>query len=137
MNNAWKPPGIIETMVAWLMWTVAFSGVAATPTDALMSQLTKAVIRGDLAAVKLLLANKPDVNQTRSSGATLLMDAAYHGHLPVVEQLLAAGANPIARTKEGWTALMAAARQGHLDIVKRLVQQGATVDAKKTVGTTG
>src|SRR5919107_1372114 len=103
-----------------------------------------AVERGDLDAVRALVAADPALARARDdSGATALHHAAFHAHRAVVELLLAAGAELNARdathgaTPAGWAihylrergALLAievedalfAIRRGGVELLARLL----------------
>ncbi|MCG2660701.1 MAG: ankyrin repeat domain-containing protein [Kiritimatiellae bacterium] len=93
--------------------------------------LMRALSSGDLAKVKVLIANCADVNAGGNGGWTPLMVAAFgsssrHGRLDLVKFLVANGADVKARNKYGKTPLSLAAAQGHLDVVEFLKQHGAT-----------
>ena len=57
------------------------------------SDVADAVMRGDTAAVRALLAQKADVNATQADGATALHWAVYREDLAPADLLIQAGAN--------------------------------------------
>ncbi|HZI20007.1 MAG TPA: ankyrin repeat domain-containing protein [Pyrinomonadaceae bacterium] len=72
--------------------------------------LMLAAFKGDLPAVRRLLAEGADVNARDEVGDTALMFAAFRGHEAIVNLLLSRGANVHARARNGWTARKAAER---------------------------
>ena len=100
-----------------------------------LTPLTCAASRGRKDVVKLLLANKADVNAKADDGATPLCLAADHGHVDVVELLLANKADVNAKDDRGNTPLLSAVK-GHKDIVQLLLSNKADVNAKANNGET-
>jgi ankyrin repeat protein len=90
--------------------------------------LYDAAARGDVAALRELVAAGADVNHQRS-GRLCLSAAAYNGRTAAVEFLLASGADVDASPGDrvGWTALHAAAAIGHVEIMGLLLAAGADV----------
>ena len=68
--------------------------------------------------------------QTRWTGDTALMWAAWIGDDDSVEVLVEAGASVNIHSRSGSTALIWAARQNHTEIVKTLIAAGALIDAQ-------
>ena len=87
---------------------------------------------GHTGVVKLLLANKADVNAAlKTDGRTPLFMASQNGHTWVVKLLLANKADVnVARKTDDVTSLFAASYNGHTEIVKLLLAAGANVHAK-------
>jgi hypothetical protein len=124
-----------------------------------MAAFFSAVERGDLDAVRALIAAEPRLVAARdATGATALHIAAFHGHRAIVEALHAAGAELDARdgthgaTPAGWAihylrergALLAieiedalfAIRRGDVELLERLVaRHPSLVDAVDRAGT--
>ena len=98
--------------------------------------LLKAVERGDLAALRALLAGGAGVNERGRSGQTALMLAAAHGDMEAVRLLLRAGAEVNARRDDGMTPLLHAAFFGHASVVRALLDEGADVRARDWIGMT-
>lgn len=98
--------------------------------------LLKAADKGDVAAVRSLLAKGADVQVRDERGRTALMYAARNGDAASVQALLANGAEPNARDWLGWTALMYAADHGDETTVRSLLSGGVHVNAKSTTGWT-
>src|SRR5579872_4517226 len=98
-------PSRARPLVA-VMFLAAACGAAATSEETQVDDLVNAAGRGDLTAVKALLAASVDVNaKRRFVGDTALEDACQNGHLEVVQALLAAGANPNAKP-DGYSPLI-------------------------------
>lgn len=84
--------------------------------------------------VKILLANKADVESIDSRGRTALILAANANRVPVVKELLDAKADLEKRTNDGHTALYAATLRGHVPVVELLLQHGANPNVKDNQG---
>ena len=89
------------------------------------SEVSDAVMRGDTAAVRALLAQKADVNASQADGATALHWAVYRADAALTDLLLQAGANPKVANKEGATPLSLACMNGNAAIVESLLKAGA------------
>jgi ankyrin repeat protein len=100
----------------------------AKPADpALGEGLLDAARKGDVAAVKSLLAKGADVNAKTRYNQTPLMFAAQQGHIEIVKLLLEAGAdvNVTDTFYKFVTAVSVAAERGHAEVVKLLLEKGA------------
>src|ERR1700693_6022029 len=95
---------------------------AAENGERLLSEIRK----GDIEAVRWLVAHGADVNARDAKGATALMYAVLYGDLDYVNLLLDKGADPNAANDFGINALMWAA--GDLGKVLALVAHGAHVN---------
>ena len=96
-----------------------------------------AAMRGDLDAVRSLLAAGEDVNGALGDGMTALHWAAMKGRLDVAEVLLAAGADLEAGTRlGGHTPLHVASRAANAPLVEALLKAGADADAATSTGAT-
>ena len=82
-----------------------------------------AAAAGQTEAVRQLLAQGADVNQTDAQGRTALMLAAARGDDTLVQRLLAAGADPGITDRQGWNAAKHARQAGHSDLAHRLGQR--------------
>ena len=109
---------IIASCAAFLAWAAIVVGAAT-------SDVADAVQRGDLTAVRALLAKKADVNVPQADGATALQWAVYRDDLATVDLLLKAGANVKVANQYGATPLSLAAEAGKVAIVQRLLEAGA------------
>src|SRR3954471_3278403 len=114
MNLRWA----IGSSAAILMITTV--GVAAAKSD-----VADAVMRGDRAALRMLLTQKADVNAPQPDGATALHWAIYRDDLPMVELLLESGAHVDVANSFGATPLSMAAENGDAAITERLLDAGA------------
>ncbi|KAG2465499.1 ankyrin repeat domain-containing protein 50 [Polypterus senegalus] len=79
-------------------------------------------------SIRTLLDNGASVNQSDSSGRTLLANAAYSGNLDVVNLLISRRADLEIEDSHGQTALTLAARQGHTKVVNCLIGCGANIN---------
>jgi hypothetical protein len=91
--------------------------------------LMKAIQRGDVAEVQVVLSGEADVNATTPYGTTPLMSAAACGHLEIVRALLKRGAALNHKRSDGFTALALAAFFGQQETVRELLACGADVRA--------
>jgi ankyrin repeat protein len=95
--------------------------------------LADAARRGDLDAVRSLLARGEDVNGARSDGMTAMHWAAERGDLAMAKLLLSKGPDLGLGTRIGaYTPLHVASRRVQLDIVAELLAAGADVNARTT-----
>src|SRR5688572_13479484 len=105
------------------------SGIAAT-----FATVADAAMKRDLAAVRLLLEQKADVNAAQADGATALHWAVRWDDLELADRLLRAGANASAANLNGATTLLLAALNGNAAMIDRLIQAGADPNAPVGVG---
>ena len=101
----------------------AFGCAATTP-------LMDAAKKGDINAVKDLLAKGVDINETGYFNTTALREAVDNGQLEAARLLLDKGANVNAQDHAGETALLSAALKANTEIVMLLIDKGAIVDFK-------
>src|ERR1022692_4322913 len=95
-------------MISCFMWSrplacaLAFclTSYAAVPA----SPVADAAMKGDLATVKTLLAQKADVNAAQPDGATAIQWAAYTNNLSLADILIKGGANVKLANHDGATA---------------------------------
>jgi ankyrin repeat protein len=107
--------------------------LAAAASD---TRLAEAVKRQDAAAVRTLLAQKPDVNAALADGTTALHWAVHADDLDTVSLLLRAGARVTAADRYGQTPLHLAVANGNVAIVSRLLKAGADPEARDASGET-
>ena len=88
----------------------------------------RAVIGGDLAAVRSLLDIGADVDALDDHGQTALMLAAHYGHRAVVEELIAHKAKLDVTAKYGLSALMLAIVAHRRDVALVLARSKARGD---------
>lgn len=110
-------------------WTRAESFAHRLPwTRGGGTPLLRAVERGDVAMVRLLLARGADVDGacTCDGGESPLWVATVQRETPIVEELLRCGANPNASAFAGTSAIDIARRRGYDEIVAMLRAAGAS-----------
>jgi ankyrin repeat protein len=91
-----------------------------------VTALSRAVERGDLRAVELLLRGGAPPEPARSpSGRSPLHEAIARADLPMARALLRQGANPDRRDAQGWTALARALALGQPALIRLLLDAGA------------
>ncbi|MCX5755962.1 MAG: ankyrin repeat domain-containing protein [Gemmatimonadetes bacterium] len=111
----------------------AMIGAGSAPT----TPIADAAMRGDLAAVRSLVASGKDVNGAQGDGMTALHWAADRGDLPMVEVLLKAKASVSATTRSAsYTPLHIAAKGGHSAIMVALLNAGADPNVMTGSGAT-
>ena len=99
------------------------------------SPLADAAMRGDVAGVRTLVAERADVNLPQGDGMTALHWAARRGNSEMASAVLEAGANVKAVTRLGsYTPLHLAAQEGHDGVVRALLARGADADAMTSTG---
>jgi uncharacterized protein len=114
--------------IAILAISLAATFAAADPTP-----LLDAAKRGDVTAVRTLLAAGADVNAASGDGLTPLHVAAEAGRLDVVKVLLDAKATVDSRTRIGqYTPLHLAAGNARTDVVQALLAAGANAKLATT-----
>jgi hypothetical protein len=105
--------------------------VLVSPNDPLVD----AVVRGDVAAVKDLLARGSDVDTIDEEyDWSALSQAVSKGNREIVDILLNAGANVNLRNRRGHTALMNGSESTTQDIVWALIDAGAKIDLQDEDG---
>ena len=97
----------------------------ATPGERRGERLRDAAVRGDAAAVLVLLGSGTGPNPTDAHGDTALHKAAQYGHLTVVQALNGAGAKLDMHGWDGRTPLIEAALYGNSTCLEELLLAGA------------
>lgn len=92
------------------------------------SELTQAVMDGNLHSVERLIRQHVDVNAIERDGTNALQWAIYYENNAIVRSLLNAGADPEAPNREGMTPLVLAAMSGNVQVVEMLLDAGAGVN---------
>jgi len=99
--------------------------------------LVAAASRGDMAAVKSLMAQGADVNVAQGDGMTALHWAAERGDAALAASLIKAGARVDMKTRVGgYTALHVASRSASGAVVKALLAAGADARIHTATGAT-
>jgi ankyrin repeat protein len=120
--------GLLLGALAWLAPDLRL--IAAS------SDVADAAARGDLAAVRALIAKKADVNAPQGDGATAAHWAVYRGSKEMLDVLLRAGANPKAANRAGSTPLWLASINGDAGMIAALLGAGADANEKLPLGRT-
>ena len=108
--------------------------ISTTNTNS-AAALAAAAGRGDLGAVRSLLAANADPNFAQGDGMTALHWAADHGDTVMTSLLLKAGAKVSATTRLGAnTPLHVAARNGRAGAVRALLSAGSNANALTSGG---
>lgn len=89
-------------------------------------KMSKAVIDGDLQAVRKMIQQGCDVNMRDEFGRSPIFTASQFGHVSIVELLIEKGANTFARDDDGWTVLHVAASSGYKDVTETLIKHGSS-----------
>lgn len=100
------------------------------------THLFRFAIRGDVSAVKALLAAGSNPDERDNAGWTTLHEVALRGQSEVVEVLLENGANPNVTGMDQDTPLHDAAENGHVEVVNHLLRFGANPHARNANGLT-
>jgi uncharacterized protein len=100
------------------------------------SDVADAAMRGEVAAVRTLIATKADVNAAQNDGATALHWAVFKGNREMAETLIRAGANPKAANREGVTPLWLASVNGDAALIRALLDAGADPNEALPLGRT-
>jgi ankyrin repeat protein len=115
------------TMVVLL----SIAGLSAARSD-----VADAVMKGDTAAVRVLLGQRADVNAPQADGATALHWAVYRSDITAADLLIRAGANVKAATREGATPLSLASTTGDAAMIAALIKAGADPNEPLPTGKT-
>jgi ankyrin repeat protein len=119
----------ISGIGAVLLWS-------AVTVSAAKSDVADAVMRGDTAAARALLAQKTDVNAPQADGATALHWAVYREDLATADLLIKAGANVKVANREGATPLSLACLNGNAALIESLLKAGADPNERMPRGET-
>jgi ankyrin repeat protein len=100
------------------------------------SDVADAAMRGDISAVRALIAQKADVNAPQNDGATALHWAVFTGNREMATVLMRAGASPKAANREGVTPLWLASVNGDGQMIRALIEAGADANEVLPLGRT-
>jgi len=131
----------MDTRLARALWLCGFVIVVivvnfVTPSAAGKSDVADAAARGDLTAVRALIAQKNDVNAPQADGATALHWAVFKSNRELVDILIKAGANAKAANREGSTPLWLASVNGDAAMIEALLTAGADPNETLPLGRT-
>ena len=110
---------------------LSIAGLSAARSD-----VADAVMKGDTAAVRVLLAQRADVNAPQADGSTALHWAVYRSDTTAADLLIRAGANVKAPTREGATPLSLASTAGDAAMITTLIKAGADPNEPLPTGKT-
>ncbi len=113
-----------------------FVAFVSLPKAAGKSDVADAAAKGDIAAVRTLVAQKADVNAPQADGATALHWAVFKSNKELVDILIKAGANAKAANREGSTPLWIASVNGDAAVIDALLTAGADANEKLPLGRT-
>jgi ankyrin repeat protein len=115
---------------------LALLAVVLPALGAASSPVADAAMKRDLAAVRLLISQKADVNASQPDGATALQWAAHLGDLDMAGVLIEAGADVKIANREGATALFLACETGNAAMIGKLLNAGADANERWPGGDT-
>ncbi len=110
------------------------TGAGAKERDA---KLIAAAKRGDVAAVKELLAQGASIHARDEKGETALIAAAYRNDLAIADLLIQAGADVNVQDNTKQSAYLIPTADGTLELLKRTLQAGADVHSLDSYNGTG
>jgi ankyrin repeat protein len=113
----------VESLIGMAVLAAAGFGAASSP-------VADAAMKGDKAAVRLLLEQKADVNAPQADGATAIHWAAYKNDLEMADLLIGAGVNVKAANREGATPLSLASINGSASMIEKLLKAGADANER-------
>ncbi|HMF93726.1 MAG TPA: ankyrin repeat domain-containing protein, partial [Vicinamibacterales bacterium] len=115
----------------------ALVALAARPAVAAgKSDVADAMMKGEKAALRMLVQRKADVNAPQVDGATALHWAVYQDDVESADLLITAGAKVDAKNREGVTPLAMASLFGSARMVDKLLAAGADAKQKGAAGET-
>ena len=126
----------MKSRVTRLAITVMVVGAVTLGRAAVKSDIADAVMKGDKAALRMLLQQNADVNAPQIDGATALHWAVYRDDLEGAGLLIAAGAKVDAANREALTPLAMASLYGNVPMIERLLEAGANATQRLANGET-
>jgi ankyrin repeat protein len=130
------PSAAMNAVKVGLVVGLVAIGAAGAQVRAATAEVADAAMRGDLAAMRTLLAKKADVNAPQGDGATALHWAVYRGDAEMLTTLLRAGANAKAANRLGSTPLWLASINGDAGAIAALLGAGADPNERMPQGRT-
>lgn len=100
------------------------------------ARMWQSVRSGDATAIRDLVEQGVDIDESDNEDLTPLHYAAYQGQVAMTQQLLDCGAGINAQDIYGYTPLMLATRSGKTEIVKLLLMRGADPNVEAVDNTT-
>src|SRR5580704_12274712 len=100
------------------------------------SPVADVAMKGDKAALRVLLEQKADVNAPQTDGATAIQWAAYRDDMEMADLLIRAGANVKTPNRDGATALYLASLRGDAAMIDKLLNAGADPNERGPEGET-
>jgi ankyrin repeat protein len=100
-------------------------------------RLIKAVEKGDIEAVKQLLAQGAYIHAQDREGKCALVAAAYKNNLEIVDLLIAAGADVNMKDDSLQSAYLIATSDGYVELLKKTLAAGADVLCTDSYNGTG
>lgn len=120
-----------------ILLMLALGALLVRPDQADADQrLVQGAARGDIAAVRLLLRERVEINGADADGSTALHHAVWADDLAMTDELLKAGANVAATNVFRIAPIYIAAENGNTAIARRLLDAGAEVNTTDGTGDT-
>ena len=119
---------------ACLVFSACFITLSAA--GAVNSAVSDAAMKGDTAALRMLVQKKADVNAAQADGATAIQWAAYRNDLEMADILIAAGADVKLANRDGAMPLWLAAENGSAPMIGKLLDAGADPNGRTLHGET-
>ena len=111
--------------------------VSSSGAGAVNSAVADAAMKGDAAAVRMLVQKKADVNAVQADGATAIQWAAYRNDLEMADILIAAGADVKLANRDGATPMRLASENGSAPMIGKLLDaEGADANERTLNGET-
>ena len=114
---------LLMLILALFAGSIALASVQKDLDD----QLMKAVVSGNTAAVKGLIAEGANVNAIDKFGYTSLIEAVDKGYIDIIIILIDNGATTNSKGLE--EAFVAAAYKGNTEVVKVLISKGVSISS--------
>jgi ankyrin repeat protein len=115
---------------------VVVLSIGASAAGAAESPLIAAVKRGDAGAVRAVLQQRPDVNESEPDGTTALHWAVHGDRVDLADALIRAGAQVNRANRYGATPVWLAATSGSARMLALLLEAGADAKAPNADGET-
>lgn len=110
--------------------------IADGAEPALPANLSQAVSKGDLRAVRRFLALGATLDQTNQFGETPLFLAVAQSNVEITRVLLHEGANPDIKRADGWNALSCASTNRQFELLQALIDAQSSLDLNGPHGLT-